>query len=335
LKEFTMRRLISAITITFAAAVAHAQPDAKPDAAASPDREQHLPMQPANGLPKEEPAAMRRKDGYLTIGAIEREVKDIEAGRRPAPDWAKEWAGIYDNRVFESLATIGAPPGSLIAVGPTQAAEMMGAGGWCLFPPASRFGLVVEGSQEGVTIRWQRPDAQFGEPVRLYFVRWKGERYIADGKSIANMLNEYNRSGRVQADWHKRRVPDSIPELPALFSRGLRNGPFTLDVRSIDDRGVIIDQLSPSCLQLSIELGNGSADGVYVGMDLLCNVVPAGADLPPRPRRNDPSATEPDAWIVIDHVEEHRSTGRFRFTVEEGPPLLPRAGDRLVTFQLW
>lgn len=317
-----MRRCISTATalaiFTFAAAPGCAHENS---AAARASREERLPLMPPNGLPKDDPDLTLRFSRISKFDLLERELQEISAGRRKAPPWAKEWAGVYAHR----------QTGSVFAIGPTQAAESYGA--WCLSPPEHRFGIVSDGSQDGVTIRWQSLDGKLSDPLRFVFVRWKGERYIADDKSITEMLNIYNRTGQVEFEWAKCRVPDPKPELPPAFSRGLHNGPIVLTVASIDLQRAVNDRPNSASTQLPIELGNGSDDGVYVGMDLACSVVPAGADLPPRPNADDSSVSEPETWIVIDHVEKHRSTGWFRFSTEAGQPPPPRAGDRLVTYR--
>jgi hypothetical protein len=314
-RSIAIATAIAIFTVAAALGCAHQRPSAAP-----PDQQEHQSTQPADGLQIPDPDAAHRIDDNTLFDVIEREVQDMAAGQNPAPDWAKEWAGVYDHPGI----------GSTILIGPTHAAEVFGGH---FGAPAGLLGLISDGSQDGVTIRWQIGNEKLSSPLKLYFVRWKGERYLADGQSITEMLNTFNRNGRVEFEWRKRRVPDPRPELPDAFTRGMHKGRIIIDVKFIDFSRTEDDPWDPECKLAMIELQSGSADGLYVGMDLPCTVVPAGAEPPPPPQMDDPSTREPRTAIVIDHVEEHRSTGRFRFPFKEGQPPPPRAGDRLVTYR--
>jgi hypothetical protein len=278
------------------------------------------------------PIPARELQILLAQGQIKDQVQDIVDGRQPGPAWVRNWGGTYTTIPPESRELrCGNESYPLIEIGPSKALWMNLAVG----ASEREVGTIIDGSDREVRIQWREERRDL--PDRLQFVWWKGIPYVVTRKQIVDMLNDYNVYGQAEVEWYQKvdhvHRSKSFTDLPPEFAAAVHDTPIKLKIGELNPRA--ITQTYADRRSVPIELRSGIADGVYVGMDLPCTLL--AADASPKLRSADKPTKDaewPTLRIVIDHAEEHRSTGTLWITATaDQSPTLPQAGDRLKTFQ--
>jgi hypothetical protein len=327
-----MRRCLFTATaigiFTFSTGLCHAQTASS----TSPAFTDAKPPSVTEGTPTKDLGDSSVFANALNCTSIEREVKEIAEGLRPGPAWVATHGGTYTTVPFYMRrGRCGNEPYPVIAIGPTSILMT----DLSVDAAPGEVGQIIEGSDGEVRIRWREGRGDL--PDRLYFVKWQGDPCVVTQKQIADMLNKYNTQGLLEIDWYQKvdhdLTAESVTQLPPQFANGFHSGPITVEVGSINPSDVT--QTYADRRSVPIELRSGTADGVYVGMDLPCTLLAADARAKDSGTEDQTKDAEwPTLRIVIDHAEEHRSTGTLWITATaEQSPTLPQAGDRLKTFQ--
>lgn len=252
----------------------------------------------------------------LQTTRIEEEVKSLPTRTDlPASHWAHRWAGTYhfpDGMVSYRFSL--APQNGITH---TSAS--------CLPPPTANSGTIVgtfdednDNQIDGIIANWRYPRRDDTTEEKFYFVAWdgadggKGRQLLIPESDMLDFVNRYNQGGfhrwhfagfveRLNPEAESRRsmfspCKPSIapPQLPAQWASKLISTPISGYITRVDaGQRAAIDK--------------GSADGVYLGMEIL---LPSKSYFP---------------RLVIDTLSEHAAMGHYEVFREPDP----KVGEKL------
>jgi hypothetical protein len=255
-----------------------------------------------------------RIDSTNGLNRIADELAALNRNALPASDWAKEWAGIYNEGHGWGSFIIYVAPKSGIA---TYASS-------CFGNDAQKSADVAEVLPDGLKLKLVGDPFNQYLSQRMYFIKWSIRRFLVSDSGMISFVNNYNQGGGFRETmfdipelnrsdtyvaWPNPTKTPGKPELPPQFAKLLREAPINLKVTSAAPLKIATG-IRANAYEITFE--GGQDQGAYVGLELVYN-----------------TNGRPQGTIELTKVDAKTSQATLTLLSADQEAKLPQAGEVL------